>query len=74
MPTKTVVNCSTGEVTEVELTAEEVADLEAMQKIAEEEQAAADAAATAKAAAKASGDAKLKELGLTDEEIAALTT
>jgi len=72
MPTKTVVNCSTGVATEVELTAEEVADLEAMRTIAEEEQAAADAAATAKAVAKASGDAKLKALGLTDEEIAAL--
>lgn len=71
MPTKTVVDCSTGEVTEVELTSEEVADLEAMQQAAEEAQEAADAAAAAKAAAKASGDAKLKELGLTDEEIAA---
>ena len=71
MQKKTVVDCSTGEVTEVDLTSEEVADIEAMRQAAEEAQEAADAAATAKASAKASGDAKLKELGLTDEEIAA---
>tara|TARA_Y100000401_G_scaffold2737_1_gene1955 strand:- start:81 stop:305 length:225 start_codon:yes stop_codon:yes gene_type:complete len=74
MPTKTVVDCSTGITTEVELTAEEVADIEAMRQAAEEQQAAADAAAAQKAADRASGNAKLVELGLTDDEIAALTT
>ena len=74
MPTKTVVDCSTGITTEVELTAEEVADIEAMRQAAEEQQAAADAAAAQKAAGRASGNAKLVELGLTDDEIAALTT
>ena len=73
-PTKTVVNCSTGITTEVELTAEEIADIETMRQRAEEEQAAADAAAAQKAADRASGNAKLVELGLTDDEIAALTT
>ena len=72
MPTKTVVDCSTGEVTEVELTAEEVADIEAMRQAAEEQQAAADAAAAQKAVDRESGNAKLKDLGLTDDEIAAL--
>ena len=72
MPTKTVVNCSTGITTEVELTAEEIAEIEAMRQRAEEEQAAADATAAQKAADRESGNAKLKELGLTDDEIAAL--
>ena len=74
MPTKTVVDCSTGVTTEVELTTEEIADLEAMRQAAEEEQAAADAAAEKNAADRESGNAKLVELGLTDDEIAALTT
>tara|TARA_B100000427_G_C15030820_1_gene386803 strand:- start:50 stop:268 length:219 start_codon:yes stop_codon:yes gene_type:complete len=71
MPNRIEVNCTTGEVSEIELTADEVAANEA--KLAEHTaQVEADkAAAEAKAAAKASGDAKLKELGLTDEEIAA---
>lgn len=74
MPTKTVVDCSTGITTEVELTAEEIADLEAMRQAAEEQAAAEEETATKKAADQASGNAKLKELGLTDDEIAALTT
>ena len=71
MPNRIEVNCTTGEVSEIELTADEIAANEA--KLAEHTaQVEADkAAAEAKAAAKASGDAKLKELGLTDEEIAA---
>jgi hypothetical protein len=71
MPNRIEVNCTTGEVSEIELTADEIAANEA--KLAEyTAQVEADkAAAEAKAAAKASGDAKLKELGLTDEEIAA---
>ena len=71
MPTKLVVNCSTGSEEYVELTADEVADLEAQAEAAKAEQEALQAELDAKAAAKASGDAKLKELGLTDEEIAA---
>jgi len=71
MPNRIEVNCTTGEVSEIELTADEVAANEA--KLAEHtaQVEADEAAAAAKAAAKASGDAKLKELGLTDEEIAA---
>ncbi len=73
MPTKIVVDCSTGESTEVELTAEEVAELEARAAEAEAERLAAEAEAQAKAEAKANAEAKLAALGLTAEEIAALT-
>jgi hypothetical protein len=72
MPTKIVVDCSTGESTEVELTAEEVAELEARAAEAEAERLAAEAEAQAKAEAKANAEAKLAALGLTAEEIAAL--
>ena len=59
MPTKIVVDCSTGESTEVELTAEEVAELEARAAEAEAERLAAEAEAQAKAEAKANAEAKL---------------
>ena len=73
MPTKIVVDCSTGESTEVELTAEEIAQREADAAAWAEEQAAREAEEAAKAAAKASAEAKLAALGLTAEEIAALS-
>jgi len=72
MATKLIVNCETGEQTEVELTAEEVAQREADAAAYVAEQAQRDAEAAALAAAKASGIAKLAALGLTDDEIAAL--
>lgn len=71
--TKVIVDCSTGEQTVVPLTAEEIADLEAMRTAEEERRAAAEAEAQAKAAAKQSAQDKLKELGLSDIEIAAIT-
>jgi len=66
------VNCTTGEVTEREMTAEEIAANNAANEdyLARKEEEAA--AAEAKAAAKASAEAKLSALGLTPEEIAAL--
>ena len=64
-------NCATGEETVRDMTSDELAQWEADRERWAEMEAEAEAAATAKAAAKASGDAKLKELGLTDEEIAA---
>jgi hypothetical protein len=70
--TKIIVDCSTGVATEVELTAEEIAQREADAAAYAVEQAEREAAAAAKAAAKASGEAKLAALGLTAEEIAAL--
>ena len=71
--TKIIVNCETGEVTEVELTAEEIAQREADAAAYAVQKAAEDAAAEAAAAAKASGQAKLAALGLTAEEISALS-
>lgn len=73
MPTKIVIDCSTGIATEVELTAEEIAQREADAAQAEAERLAAEAEAQAKAEAKANAEAKLAALGLTAEEIAALT-
>ena len=73
MPTKLIVDCSTGETTEVELTAEEVAEREAMAIAYAEQKAEEDAEVAAKAAAKESANAKLAALGLTAEEISALT-
>jgi hypothetical protein len=67
------VNCETGEVTERPLTAEEISQREtdaAAFAAAEEEREAAEAAA---ATAKASAEAKLAALGLTADEIAALS-
>ncbi len=72
-PTKLIVDCSTGVTTEVELTDEEVAQREADAAAFAIEQAEREAAEAAKAAAKASAEAKLASLGLTPEEVAALT-
>lgn len=71
-PKKIIVDCSTGEATEVELTAEEIAQLESDRAAAETERLAREAEATAKATAKASAETKLKALGLSDAEVAAL--
>jgi hypothetical protein len=72
-PTKLIVDCSTGVTTEVELTDEEIAQREADATAYAAQKAEQDAAEAAKAAAKASGEAKLAALGLTAEEIEALT-
>jgi choline dehydrogenase-like flavoprotein len=69
MPHKVIVDCSTGETTEVELTAEEIADQEAAQKAAEVEHKAQEVIAAAKATAKA---ALLDRLGITAEEASLL--
>ena len=72
MPTKLIVDCSTGVTTEVELTAEEIAQREADAAAYAAEQAEREAAEAAKAASKASAEAKLAALGLSADEIAAL--
>jgi hypothetical protein len=72
-PTAIEVNCETGEVTERPLTAEEIAQREADAAAYAEQKAAEEAAAQAAAEAKASGQAKLAALGLTADEIAALS-
>ena len=72
-PTKVVVNCTTGVTETLPLTAQEIADMETARVAAEDQKAAAEAEAATVAAAKESANAKLTALGLTAEEIAALT-
>jgi hypothetical protein len=69
---KVIVDCSTGVETIVELTAEEIAQLEIDRANAEALRLQEETAAAAKATAKASANAKLAALGLTADEIAAL--
>jgi hypothetical protein len=72
MATKLVVNCATGAVEEVELTAQELAQRD-QDAAAYAEQKEIDDAAKAQAEAdKEAGKAKLAALGLTDAEIEAL--
>ena len=69
MPSKLIINCETGEQTEVELTAKEIAQREADAKAYEADKVAKDAADAAKAEARAE---LLARLGLTAEEAALL--
>jgi len=71
--TKIIVDCSTGEVQELPLSPEELAQREADAALAAQMQAEKEAAEAAAAEAKASAQAKLAALGLTAEEIAALS-
>ena len=73
MATVIEVDCSTGISTEREQTAEEAAQMKAMQEDQAARQHEAEIEAAAVAEAKASAEAKLTALGLTAEEIAALT-
>ena len=57
----------------IELTAEEIAEREVMATEAEAQQVIDDAAVAARADAKASANDKLAALGLSAEEIAAIT-
>jgi len=70
--TKIIVNCENGTQTVVPLTPEELAQRQADALAYAEQKALEDAAEAAKAEAKASAEAKLKALGLSDTEIAAL--
>jgi len=72
-PTKVVVDCTTGVTEVLPLTAQEIADMETARVAAEDQRKAAEADAAVVAAAKESANAKLAALGLTAEEIAALT-
>ena len=69
MPTKLVVDCSTGAVEEIELTAEEIAQREADAAAYAEAKAKEEAEKAAKEAERA---AILEKLGLTAEEAAVL--
>jgi hypothetical protein len=72
-PTRIEVNCTTGVVSEIELTDAEIEQRDADAVIAEIERAERETAAQAEADAKLSAQAKLAALGLTGEEIAALS-
>lgn len=71
-PTRLEINCETGEQIVVELTDQEIQQLEIDRANWEAQQAAAAADAEAKAAAKASALAKLAALGLTEDEAKAI--
>jgi hypothetical protein len=72
MTTKLVVNCATGAVEEVELTAQELAQRDQDAAEYATRKAAEDAAKAQAEADKEAGKAKLAALGLTDAEIEAL--
>jgi len=72
-PTRIEINCETGVESIIELTDAEVAQMQADATAAAERKAEEDAAVAAAEAAKASAQAKLAALGLTAEEIAALS-
>ena len=74
MPTVIEIDCSTGESIEREMTAEEVANMEAMQAEQAARQAEAEAEATRIADLKASAKAKLVAgTPLTEEEASVIT-
>lgn len=73
MTTAIEINCETGEVIERPLTADEIAANEAAAVESAAAAHEAEVAAQAVADAKASAQSKLATLGLTAEEIAALT-
>jgi hypothetical protein len=72
-PTRIEINCETGVESIIELTDAEVAQMEADAQAAEARRAEEEAAKAAEEAAKASAQAKLAALGLTADEIAALS-
>jgi hypothetical protein len=72
MTTKLIIDCTTGVTTEVELSAEELAQREVDAVAFAEQEAIRLADLAAKADAKVSAQAKLKALGLSDAEVEAL--
>ena len=68
-PTRVEINCTTGEVLEIELTDAEVAELTYQAELAAEKKAEEDAAAAALEAKKLE---VLAKLGLTQDEVTAL--
>jgi hypothetical protein len=73
MPKVLEVDCTTGVATERDLTPEEEAKMEEMAVLVAQREAEQSAAQVALDAAKTSAHAKLTELGLTAEEISALS-
>lgn len=72
-PTRLEINCETGVESIIELTDAEIAQMEADAAEAAARRHEAEAESTAVAAAKEAAQAKLAALGLTTEEIAALS-
>jgi hypothetical protein len=72
-PTRVEVNCTTGETSIIELTDAEIAEMEADAAAHEAQRLEQEAAQAAVEAARVSANEKLAGLGLTTEEIAALT-
>jgi hypothetical protein len=72
-PMKVIVDCATGESTTVPLTEAELAQREADRLAYEAAEAERLAAEAEQEALKASANAKLAALGLTEDEIAAIT-
>jgi len=72
IPTKIVINCSTGVREVLELTSAELTEREEMRIESEKAQAAKDKIEKATAAKKLSGRSKLLALGLTEAEVTAL--
>jgi hypothetical protein len=72
-PTRIEIDCSTGIESIIELTDAEVAELAVQAEQAAVRKAEEDATKAAEAEAKTSAQAKLAALGLTAEEISALT-
>jgi len=72
-PTRIEVDCSTGVESIIELTDAEIAQIETDRVAFEARQAEEEAAKAAAEEAKASAQAKLAALGLTADEIAALS-
>ena len=72
-PTRIEVNCETGIESIIELTDEEIAQMETDAAAMAARRAEEEAAKVAEEAHKASAQSKLAALGLTAEEIAALT-
>jgi hypothetical protein len=73
IPTKVIVNCADGTSQTVPLSPEEIEQREIDRLAWEAQEAERKAAEEEKETLKASANAKLKALGLTDAEIAAIT-
>lgn len=73
VPKKLVVDLATGTQQYIDLTPEEIAQREVDEQAAAIAKAEADAEAQAKADAKLSAQAKLQALGLSGDEITAIT-
>jgi hypothetical protein len=71
-PSKVIVDCSSGEVTYVPLTQEELEERALMAAQAEQERLEREAAEAKLQADREAGIATLKGLGLTDDQITAL--